>query len=122
MDSPNSKDLPLSDVSAHAATMSDSVTPRATLVTSQSGARARYDMFRLHELTHEGAVLECALMLELDEDLAVELDLDGESPLRIRAQVARLLPDLPGIEVVFPDLGEHERKRIQHRTADAADT
>jgi hypothetical protein len=96
--------------------------PHAALVLAHEGGERRYAMFELRELSVRGAVLAGGLLLEMDEELTMELALDEGAPMRVQARVVGLLRDLPGVEVSFPELGEHDRKRIENRTATAAET
>jgi hypothetical protein len=65
-------------------------------------------------------VLEGGLLLEMDEELTMELVLDEDTPVRVHARVVGLLRELPAVEVIFPELGERDRTRIENRTATAS--
>ena len=74
----------------------------------------------MRELSPAGAVLECGLLLEMDEELTMDLVLDEGAPVRVHARVVGLLRELPAVEVSFPELGEGDRTRIEHRTTTAS--
>jgi hypothetical protein len=94
--------------------------PRAELVLGRDGAERRYAMFEVRELSPGGAVLECGLLLEMDEELTMDLVLDEGAPVRVHARVVGLLRELPAVAVSFAGLGERERTRIETRAAIAS--
>jgi hypothetical protein len=94
--------------------------PRAELVLAREGGERRYSMFEVRELSPGGAVLQGGLLLEMDEELTMDLVLDEGAPVRVRARVVGLQRELPAVEVIFPELGEGDRTRIENRTATAS--
>lgn len=95
---------------------------RAALVLARDGVETRYDMLEIQTLSPHGAVLSCGLLLEMDEEIALDLALDEGGLLRARGRVVRLVYELPGVEVAFTGLDQRDRKRIENRTAAAAET
>jgi hypothetical protein len=93
--------------------------PRAELVLAREGGERRYSMFEVRELSPGGAVLQGGLLLEMDEELTMDLVLDEGAPVRVHARVVGLQRELPAVEVIFPELGERDRTRIENRTATA---
>lgn len=93
--------------------------PRAELVLARAGEERRYAMFDVRELAPGRAVLEGGLLPEIDEELTLDLVLDRDAPVRVEARVVRLVREAAAVEVVFPELGERERTRIESRTAGA---
>ena len=93
----------------------------AALVAQAHGGESTYAMFGVRALSAEGARLEGALWLEVNEELQVELSAgDHQAPLRIRARVVRLVRDgAPGMDVVFSDLSDSDRTRIESMAAAA---
>jgi hypothetical protein len=109
--------------SAQAAAGEPEPTPsraRAELVLGREGGERRYSMFEVRELSPGGAVLEGGLLLEMDEELTMDLVLDDGAPVRVQARVVGLQRELPGVEVIFPELGERDRTRIENRAATAS--
>jgi hypothetical protein len=90
----------------------------ATLVAQTGDGESTYAMFGVRELSAEGAFLEGALWLELNEELEVELSGGNEAPVRVRARVVRLeRGDVPGMEVTFPNPSDRDRTRIESMAA-----
>lgn len=94
---------------------------QAELVLAREGGERRYAMFAVRELSPRGALLAGGLLLEMDEELVMDLVLDQDAPLRVCARVVGVQRAVPGVEVTFSGLAEHERKRIESRAAHAAD-
>lgn len=94
---------------------------RADLVLAREGAERRYAMYAVRALSPGGALLAGGLLLEMDEELTLDLVLDEAAPLRVSARVVGLHREVPGVEVAFTGLAEHDRKRIESRAAHAAD-
>lgn len=95
---------------------------RAALVLARDGVETRYDMLEVQTLSPQGAVLACGLLLEMDEEVDLDLALGDGGLLRARGRVVRLVYELPGVEVAFTGLDQRDRKRIENRTAAAAET
>jgi hypothetical protein len=93
--------------------------PRAELVLAREGGERRYSMFEVRELSPGGAVLQGGLLLEMDDELTMDLVLDEGAPVRVQARVVGLQRELPAVEVIFPELGEGDRTRIENRTTTA---
>ncbi|WP_428268176.1 PilZ domain-containing protein [Haliangium sp.] len=111
--------MPSSDLRSH--TDAAALTaPSVTLVREHDGEVSRYALYELHALTRAGATLRGALLLELDEVLNMEIQVDDDPPVRVRARVVRLRRDLPGVEVAFSGLDESDCKRIERRIAAAS--
>lgn len=92
----------------------------AALVAQAHGGESTYAMFGVRALSVEGARLEGVLWLEVNEELQVELSAGDRAPLRIRARVVRLVRDgAPGMDVVFSDLSDSDRTRIESMAAAA---
>lgn len=112
-------------VSPASAAPEHDATPRrgvhAELVLVREGVERRYSMFAVRELSPRGALLTGGLLLEMDEDLIMDLVLDEAAPLRVCARVVGVKREVPGVEVTFSGLAEHDRKRIESRAARAAD-
>jgi len=93
----------------------------AELVLAREGMERRYAMFAVRGLSPGGALLAGGLLLEMDEELTLDLVLDEAAPLRVCARVVGLHREVPGVEVAFAGLAEHDRKRIESRAAHAVD-
>lgn len=103
---------------AHDATLPREV--QAELVLAREGVERRYAMFAVRALSPRGALLAGGLLLEMDEELVMDLVLDEAAPLRVCARVVGVQREVPGVEVTFSGLAEHDRKRIESRAAHAA--
>lgn len=111
---------PVPESAQAAASDAASTRPRAELVLGRDGGEHGYAMFEVRELSPGGAVLAGGLLLEMDEELTLDLVLDEDTPVRVRARVVGLLRELPAVAVSFAELGERERTRIENRAAGAS--
>lgn len=92
----------------------------AALVAEIYGGESTYAMFDVRALCAEGARLDGVLWLEVNEELQMELSAGDQAPLRIRARVVRLVRGgAPGMDVVFSDLSDGDRTRIESMAAAA---
>ena len=78
-------------------------------------ASSSYTMFDAIDVTPEGAFFSGSMFLELDEEVKVQLDLDGGDPIEVLAKVTELDRSRPGMFVVFSQLNADGRKAITER-------
>jgi len=86
----------------------------SVVAADDSEAATTYQMYEARDLSAEGAFLVGELLLEVGEQVTLQLETDGQPPVRAQARVVRLeRGDRIGMAVAFQELGDAERSALE---------